>query len=243
MKSVAIFAAKGGVGKSTIAVNLAHAAATGGGRRTLLWDLDSQGAASFLLQSEAPTGPKARAALAGERPLADLVRPTAFPNLHILPADRSLRRLEGDLAEEGRAKLLRRLLKDLADSYDRILIDCPPGLSELSDRIFRAVDLLVMPLVPAPLSARAAQALEEELRRSHAGRPPLLPVWSMADLRRKLHRDTVATRPDWPLIPYSAAIEQMAVRRAPVACYQPAGAPARAFAALWARTEAALLRG
>lgn len=243
MKAIAIFAAKGGVGKSTIAVNLAHAAATAGGRRTLLWDLDSQGAATFLLRRAPRAGHKARGALAGDRPLADLVLETDFSNLHILPADRSLRRLEGDLAEEGRAKQVRRELRAFAQSYDRILIDCPPGLSELADRVFRAADLLVVPLVPAPLSARTAEALEEELRRNHGGRPPLLPVWSMADLRRRLHRDTVATRPDWPLIPYSAAVEQMAVRRAPIACFQPRGTPARAFAALWAQVEAALLRG
>lgn len=239
MKSIALFSIKGGVGKSTLAVNLAHAAAVQGGRRTLLWDLDSQGAATWLLQREQPAGSRARDAFADDR-LEGLILHTEFPNLHILPADRSLRRLEGDLAQDDKAKVIRRKLKAFTEGYDRILIDCPPGLSELADRVFRAADLLVMPAIPAPLSARAADQLRDELQRGHKGGPPLLPVWNMADLRRRLHRETVAGA-EWPLIPYSAAIEQMSVHRAPVAAFQPAGAPARAFADLWARVEARLL--
>jgi len=241
MKSIALFSVKGGVGKSTLAVNLAHAAATQGGRRTLLWDLDAQGAATWLLQRESPPKLRARDAFAEQDAPAGLILHTDFPNLHILPADRSLRRLEGDLARDDRAKIIRRKLKAFTDGYDRILIDCPPGLSELADRVFRAADLLVMPALPSPLSGRATEQLREELLRNHKGTPPILPVWNMADLRRRLHRETVATRPDWSLIPYSAAVEQMSVHRAPIAAFQPAGAPARAFAALWAEVEAALL--
>jgi len=214
MKSIALFSVKGGVGKSTLAVNLAHAAATQGGRRTLLWDLDAQGAATWLLQRESPPKLRARDAFAEQDTPGGLILHTDFPNLHILPADRSLRRLEGDLARDDRAKIIRRKLKAFTDGYDRILIDCPPGLSELADRVFRAADLLVMPALPSPLSGRATEQLREELLRNHKGTPPILPVWNMADLRRRLHRETVATRPDWPLIPYSAAVEQMSVHRA-----------------------------
>lgn len=240
MKSVAFFSIKGGVGKSTLAVNLANAAATHGGRRTLLWDLDTQGAATWLLQREQAPGARARDAFADDT-LEGLILHTDFPNLHILPADRSLRRLEGDLAREDRAKAIRRKLKSFAEGYDRILIDCPPGLSELADRVFRAADLIVMPAIPTPLSGRATEQLREELQRSHKGEPPILPVWSMADLRRRLHRETVATG-DWPVIPYSSAVEQMAVHRAPVAAFQPAGALARSFASLWAEVEGRLSR-
>jgi cellulose biosynthesis protein BcsQ len=235
MKSVALFSVKGGVGKSTLAVNLAHAAATQGGRRTLLWDLDTQGAATWLLQREQATGARARDAFADDR-LNGLILNTAFPNLHILPADRSLRRLEGDLAQDDKAKVIRRKLKAFTEGYDRILIDCPPGLSELADRVFRAADLIIVPAIPSPLSGRAVEQLRDELLRNHKGLPPLLPVWNMADLRRRVHREAIATS-DWPVVPYSAAIEQMSVHRAPVATFQPSGPPARAFAALWALAE------
>ena len=240
MKSLAVFSAKGGVGKSAISVNLAHQAATAGGRRTLLWDLDAQAAATFLLK-QAPAKAKARAAMAGDASLAELVVETEFPRLHILPADQSLRRLEGDLAQSDKAKLLKKHLKALGDAYDRIILDCPPGLSELSDRIFRAVDLLVLPIIPSPLAERAAEQAMEAAKLAHKGGPALLPLWSMADRRRKLHRETIATRPDWPLIPYSARIEAMAVHQQPVAAIEPRGDAARAFARLWSEVERRLL--
>lgn len=240
---MAVFSIKGGVGKSTAAVNLAHAAATSGGRRTLLWDLDSQGAATYLLKLAPKAGAKARGAVSGETDLADLVLESEFPNLRVLPADRSLRRVEGDLAQTDKLKLLKKHLKSLSGDYDRVIIDCPPGLSELADRLFRAADLIVLPIIPSPLSDRASEQLRAELQKSHGGRPPLLPLWSMVDRRRKLHRETIATHPDWPVIPYASAIESMAVHQSPVAVKQPGSSAARAFAGLWSRVEMALLNG
>lgn len=242
MKSVAVFSLKGGVGKSAVAVNIAHAAATSGGRRTLLWDLDTQGAATFLADASPARGTRARAAVAGDAPLADLVVPTRWPNLSVLPADRSLRRLEGDLAQSDRTKIFRKALKSLDDGFDRVIIDCPPGLSELADRLFRAVDLLLVPLIPTPLSWRTLEQLEAELARNHGGGPAIMPLWSMVDRRRKLHRDIVDSRPDWLSIPYASAVETMAVQQAPLAAFQPSGDAARAFGRLWSAAEARLLK-
>lgn len=241
MKSVAVFSLKGGVGKSAVAVNLAYVAATAGARRTLLWDLDAQGASTYLLKLAPRAGVKARAAVAGDTRLADLVMGTATPLLDVLPADRSLRRLEADLAQNDQMKVLKRHLKALGDTYDRVIIDCPPGLSELADRLFRAVDLVVTPMLPSPLSERATEQLRAELVKNHAGRPPLLPVWSMVDRRKKLHRETVERHPERLVIPYASVIESMAVSQKPVGALQPAGGPARAFAALGTAVEQALL--
>ncbi|MFN7175717.1 MAG: ParA family protein, partial [Thermaurantiacus sp.] len=243
LKTVAVFSAKGGVGKTTIAVNLAHASASLGGRRTLLWDLDPQGAASWLMHVKPRAKVRARAAVAGEEELLDLVRDSTHANLAILPADRSLRRLEADLAREDKGKQLKRLLKSLDSEFDRVIIDTPPGLTELADRVLRAVDLVLVPAIPTPLSARAEEQLVEELRKSHPRPPRLLSVWSMADRRKSLHRETVASAPERPLIPYSASIEAMAVSRSPVTGRPPGAAAARAFSGLYTAVELALLRG
>ncbi len=242
MKSIALFSLKGGVGKTTAAVNLAHAAATAGGRRTLLWDLDSQAAATLLLRTGPGPRAKARAALAGDQPLADMIEPTAFANLALIPADRSLRRLEGDLARSDAAGVIRRHLKTLAPGFDRILIDAPPGRSELAAQLFRAVDLVVAPAIPAPLSAAAEEALASELARLGKDAPPVLWFWNMADRRRGLHRRLLETHPGRLTIPAAAAIEAMTERRAPLAAFAPASPAARAFAQLWSAVEMGLLR-
>jgi len=234
MRCIALFSVKGGVGKTALAVNLAHAAATLSGRRTLLWDLDAQGAASWLLKVEPRAGAKARKGLA-EADLADLVQPTAFPNLDVLAADRSLRRLEADLATEGE-KRLKKALKSLEDRYDRIILDCPPGLTELADQLFRAADLIVVPLIPSPLSTRALAQLTEHLTTEMKSPPPVMPVFSMADRRKSLHREALAAHPEWPVIPYAAAVEAMTATRQPLLAGRSSPA-ATAIAGLWAAVE------
>ena len=238
MKTVAVFAVKGGVGKTATAVNLAYAAATAGGRRTLLWDLDAQGAATFLLK----LSPKlsARKAIAGAADVGAFIQASAYPGLDVLPADASLGRLDRDFARDDKTKQLRKLLKGLETEYDRVILDCPPGLTELAERVFRAADLLVVPMLPAPLSVRASAQLFAHLKAEHAGKPPVLPVFTMVDRRKTLHRDTAAAAPDQAVIPYAVAIEAMSVRQEPVAATQPNGAAARAFATLWAEAERAL---
>lgn len=234
-RCLALFSAKGGVGKTSLAVNLAHAAATLSGRRTLLVDLDPQGAAGWLLNVAPKAGAKARKRL-GSGDLADLVQPSAWPNLDVLPADRSLRRLEADLAGEDSEKWLKRALKPLADRYDRIILDCPPGLTELADQMFRAADLVLVPVVPSPLSDRALAQLQTHLAAEMKSPPPLLPVFSLADRRKALHKAALAAHPDWPVIPYASAVEAMAASRRPLLA-GPASPASRAIAALWASVE------
>ena len=235
MRTLALFSAKGGVGKTALAVNLAHAAASLSGRRTLLVDLDPQGAAGWLLQVEPRDGAKARKRLCSGD-LADLIQPSAWPNLDVLPADRSLRRLEADLAGQDSEKWLKKALKPLEDRYDRVILDCPPGLTELADQLFRAADLILVPVVPSPLSTRALAQLQAHLATEMKNPPPLLPVFSLADRRKALHKAALAARPDWPVIPYASAMEAMAATRRPL-LDGPSTPAARAIAALWADVE------
>ena len=239
MKVIAIYSGKGGVGKSTIAVHLAHMAATRSARRTLLWDLDAQGASTFALRLAPRPGLSARGIFARETEIAGQALGTDLPNLDVVPADASLRRLDAQLAEQDKKGRLKKLLRGLGERYDRIVLDCPPSQADLSEQIFRAVDLLVVPLLPSPLSLRVYAMVVDQVAAKN-GKLPILPVFSMVDRRKSLHRDTVASRPDWPTIPYASDIERMAVHGQPVTARAPGSAAAKAFSELWTRVERAL---
>ncbi len=240
MRSIAVFSVKGGVGKSALAVNLAHASATLSSRRTLLWDLDAQGAASFTMRLKPRGDTSARKGIA-DGDLAPLIQSSDYPGLDVLAADKSLRHLEAQLLDD-KAKRLRKLLKSLEKRYDRIILDCPPGLTELADQLFRAVDLLVVPLIPSPLSERAFDQLSEHLGREHKNGLPILPVFSMVDRRKALHRDTLTAHPERLAIPYAAAVEAMASTRLPLLASKPNAPAAKAMARLWIEVERTLAK-
>lgn len=235
-KIVAVYSMKGGVGKTTIAVNLAYRAAAQGSQRTLLWEIDAQGAASFLLGHERASA-KAKRVFSRDVDAHALIEHTRWAGLDLLGADLSMRHLDTTLYDADKPKRLRRLLQGLAGEYDWIILDCPPGLGEVSDQVFRAVDLIVVPVPPTPMSLRALDLIADHVEQAHGGNPPLLPVLSMVDRRKKLHRETVEARPDWPVIPQASLVERMAVDQMPVGAKAPSSPSARAIDALWAKLE------
>ncbi len=241
-KIVAIYSLKGGVGKTTLAVNLAWAAATLSSRRTLLWDLDGQAAASWVLGHDgAPGKGRAQEAITGERDARKQIAATAIPRLDLLPADASLRDLDVAFHRLDKKKRLARMADELGKHYDRILIDCPPGLTDTSDQILRAADLVVVPVIPAPLARRALDTIKGHI----AGRENvvLAPVFAMVDRRRAMHRTALEQQPGWPVIPMASAYETMTDRRAPLGSYAPQSLPAvEAVADLWRRVEKALVK-
>ena len=240
MPAVAIYSPKGGAGKSTIAVNLAHLSAVSSARKTLLWDIDAQGAASFMLGQDRRTG-TARKVISRDADPATLTVHTRYLNLDLLAADASLRDMDVQLVEADARKRLRKILRGLEARYDRIIVDCPPGLTEISDQVFRAVDLIVIPVQPSQLGVRGYEEAVAHIRRNHPGGPEILPVLSMIDSRRKLHREMVAAHPDWTAIPQASVVEQMSVVRAPVVVIAPKHPATAAFRELWGMVERRML--
>lgn len=232
---------KGGVGKTTLAADLAWRSAALGGHRTLLWDLDPQGGAGFLLGHEEPPVPRAAGMFQREGRPRELIEPTTYTGLSLLPADVSLRQLPGQLARLG-PRRLGQIATMLRGHFDRIVLDCPAGYNELTDQVIAAADLVIVPLPPSPLSARALDQMRRELLRQHHRHPPILPVLSMYNSRRALHREVArGTAHGWPVVPFSTQMEQSAVRRAPLGSFAPQSEPARYLNRLWSGIEAKLV--
>jgi AAA domain len=163
---IAIYSLKGGVGKTSLAVNLAAESAMVAGRKTLLWDLDPQAAASYILGND-DTGNgdhKASSIFTRDIDVVKLVIPTSVAGLDLLPADKSLRHLDRSLFEIGKKRRLAKLTGELAGTYDRIILDCPPGLTEVSEQIMRAADIIIVPVIPSALSRRALHDVVTHLR-------------------------------------------------------------------------------
>ena len=148
MKIVAVTNIKGGVGKTTTAVNLAFLSAAGG-NKTLLWDLDPQGAATYILQCEANERASAKKLVAGKLELPELLVASGYEHLDVLPSDFSYRKFDVHL--NNRKRPVERLLKmsrSLRGEYAALFLDCPPGISLLSENVLRAADAVVVPLLP-----------------------------------------------------------------------------------------------
>jgi chromosome partitioning protein len=244
LKIVAVTNIKGGVGKTTTAVNLAYLSASGG-RSTVLWDLDPQGAATYTLKCEPNERSSVKKLLSGRRELPELIVPTGYPKLDVLPADFSYRNFDVHLSEHKKpTERLLRMSRPLGEQYGMLFLDCPPGISLLSENVLRAADLVVVPLLPTPLSVRMLVQLQEFVAGEGWTDVKLLPFFSMVDRRKSLHAQVItSTREQFPTmlateVPYSSEIERMTQRRAPLPAFSPRSAVGLVYAALWAEVEA-----
>jgi chromosome partitioning protein len=241
VRVVAIAGAKGGVGKSAAAVNLAMLAAEAG-HRTLLWDLDPQGAATHCYRARARLKGGANRLLGGKRELESFVRHTDHDRLDLLPADPSFRVADTILsARRWPDRVLRKLLRPLDSRYDVVVLDCAPGLGVVTESVVAAADLILAPIIPAPLSIRSLDQLSEFVE-AHRPGMPMLAFLSMLDERKVLHRQVVAqVRGDHRFalaaVPVSSAVERMGMEQVPAILASPNNLAAVAYRRLWAEVE------
>ena len=237
---IGVYSSKGGVGKTTLAVNLAWASSKLSSRRTLLWDLDAQGGASYILRQE-PAGAKLRKAIIENEDVKQLIRPSEYEGLDVLPADGSLRHLDRNFHDLNKRRRLSKVATTLKADYERVIIDCPPGLTDTSDQILRACDLVIVPVIPAALSELALEAIKDHVQQKKGPKVVLAPVFSMADRRRRLHRSELEKHPSWPVVPMASVYERVSDERAPIGELVPRSSPAvQAIELLWRRVETAL---
>ncbi len=235
MKVISSYSIKGGVGKTALAVNLAYAFCESG-RRTLLVDLDPQGAASFYFRVGSAEKYRIRDSRSLAEGLRKNIRESDYPGLDIIPSSLAYRHF--DILLDGmakRRKQFRMVLDEFRQDYDLIIMDCPPNITLLSENVFRASDLILVPVIPTVLSQRTLEQLtgffsEEELP-CHI----LRPFFSMVQKRNRMHRDIMEELPlSHPgflktVIPFSADVERMGARRMPLLAYSSASDAAAAY--------------
>ena len=238
---IAIANQKGGVGKTTTAINLGAWLALRG-QRVLLIDIDPQANATSGLGVTAERG-SIYDAMSGQAPLAALIVGSSEPGLDVVPSSQDLSGAEIELVEaEGREYYLRRLIEPILTDWDFILFDCPPSLGLLTVNALTAAGQVIIPVQCEYLALEGLGHLAGTLERVRRGLNPALRlkglVMTMFDPRTTLAHQVVAeVRRHFPqafqtVIPRSVRLSEAPSHGLSIAAYAPASSGATAYADL-----------
>lgn len=243
---ISLYNLKGGVGKTSSCVNFSYMAAKDG-YKTLIWDLDPQGAASFYYKALPKQKSAARKLIEHDITLADAILATGYENLDIIPADISARKLEMVLDDTKKSKKqLKNLLKQISSEYDFVFLDCPPAFSLMADNIFNASDMVFVPVIPTTLSVRTYNMVKEYFEKNDIELEKLTCFFTMADMRKNMHKDVMQQlykdkRFFEHYIPNLSHVERMGTELAPLEVFAPSSYANTCYRALWNEVKEGVL--
>lgn len=241
MTSLALYNLKGGVGKTAATVNLSYLAAAEGWK-TLVWDLDPQGSASFYYGVQANLKNETKKLLTDEIDIQEVIQGSGFENLWVIPSDLSARNADLMLGEAKQSKKrLKSLLSGLKE-FDIVFLDCPPGISLLHENIFQAADWVLMPNIPTTLSIRSYETVTDYFRENELDLQKLKCFFSMVDHRKNLHHEVVQQFYKDKVffknyIPYLSDVEKMGLHQQPVFEYANSSYAAQCYRDLWTEVK------
>ena len=222
MKVLACYSFKGGVGKTSTAVNMSWFAAESG-MRTLLVDLDPQGSSTYCFRIKSKKQDWDQRFFRSSKMWLKHIKGSDYDNLDVVPAHLSFRNFDITLSDMKKAQTrLKRLLKGLKSHYDLVVLDCPPSISMLSENVFNAADMVLVPVIPNPLSEQPLYQLYDFFEQKGLSKKLIHPFFSMVQAQKSVHKDgMLRIKKNLPKmlktrIPMLSDVEKMAEYKAPI---------------------------